>query len=408
MTQGGRADGVPRRSMSFGEDVAFLKAHGETIVLTGPSGGLVAVSPRYQGRVMTSALCEKCPSLGWINRSFIEAGKTGTPFDNYGGEDRFWLGPEGGQFGLYFPRGKPFTFDAWQTPHALQEGAWGVTAHDKDRVVMRRSMKLTNWSGTELFVDVERTVRVLGKADIAKTFGAGFMNMSDLWEHLSFVAFETTNKIVNSGKNAWTRETGLPSIWILSMFPPAPDTRVLVPFRTDVPRGTPIVNDRYFGKLPSERLKIHEGEGWLSFKCDGDLRGKIGLRPERARPGLAAISVEAGVLTVVEYDGPKEGAPYVNSMWEAQTEPYAGDVINAYNDGPPAPGKPSLGGFYELETSSPGAELAPGGELAHTQRTFHFAEARGGVQLEGLAAFLVLGKHPSSRLPDDHGASSTR
>ena len=44
---------------------------------------------------------------------------------------------------------------------------------------------------------------------------------------------------------------------------------------------------------------------------------------------------------------------YVNSAWAQQSDPYGGDVINAYNDGPTAPGKPSLGGFYEIETSSP-------------------------------------------------------
>jgi hypothetical protein len=60
-------------------------------------------------------------------------------------------------------------------------------------------------------------------------------------------------------------------------------------------------------------------------------------------------------------------------MWEKQENLYAGDVINAYNDGSPAPGEPPLGPFYELETSSPGAELAPGETLTHKQVTVHFA-----------------------------------
>ena len=59
-------------------------------------------------------------------------------------------------------------------------------------------------------------------------------------------------------------------------------------------------------------------------------------------------------------------------MWEQQKDPYAGDLINAYNDGSPAPGQPPLGPFYELETSSPGAELAPGESLTHRQITVHF------------------------------------
>ena len=59
-------------------------------------------------------------------------------------------------------------------------------------------------------------------------------------------------------------------------------------------------------------------------------------------------------------------------MWETQREPYKGDVINSYNDGPPAPGQPPLGPFYELETSSPALNLAPQQRYTHVHRTFHF------------------------------------
>src|SRR6187551_3332257 len=102
---------------TFEEDVAFLAQHGQIKVLSAENGGRIAVSSQYQARVMTSAVGAGKPSLGFINRRFIEAGQTGTAFDNYGGEDRFWLGPEGGQYGLYFPASKPFSFDFWQAPH---------------------------------------------------------------------------------------------------------------------------------------------------------------------------------------------------------------------------------------------------------------------------------------------------
>jgi len=59
-------------------------------------------------------------------------------------------------------------------------------------------------------------------------------------------------------------------------------------------------------------------------------------------------------------------------MWEVQKDPYKGDVINSYNDGAPKPGAKPLGPFYELETSSPAAALAPGQSLTHVNRTFHF------------------------------------
>lgn len=348
----------PVSGPTFADDVMFLTKHGAVHVLESPQGARVALSAKYQGRVMTSAVEANGKSFGWINREFIAAGKTGTQFDNFGGEDRFWLGPEGGQFGLYFPPGKPFTFDTWQVPAAMQEGAWDMTEATPTRAVFRRTMTVTNWSGTPFTMAVERTVAL-----VAPPAGTG----------ASAVAYETVNKITNKGKAAWKRETGLPSIWILAMFAPSADARVIVPFENGgAAKGTPIVNDAYFGKVPGERLSVREDRGFLVFTADGKQRGKIGLSPARAKPVLGSYSAQAKLLTIVQYDKPaKPGAPYVNSMWEKQKAPYAGDVVNSYNDGAPAPGKPPLGGFYEIETSSPGAELAPGQSLVHTHRTMH-------------------------------------
>jgi len=78
------------------------------------------------------------------------------------------------------------------------------------------------------------------------------------------------------------------------------------------------------------------------------------------------------VLTLVQYTRPADALGYVNSMWEIQREPYKGDVINSYNDGPPAAGQPPLGPFFELETSSPALSLSPAQYYTHVHRTFHF------------------------------------
>jgi len=357
-------------SPTFADDLAFLAKHGPIHVLESPSGGRVALSAKYQGRVMTSSVDSAGQSFGWIHREFIGAGKTGTQFDNYGGEDRFWLGPEGGQFGLYFPPGKPFTFDTWQVPVALQEGAWDMADATPTRAVFRKTMTVTNWSGTAFTMAIERTVSL-----VEAPAGEGVRG----------VAFETSNKITNTGKAAWKRDPGLPSVWILAMFAPSADARVIVPFETGpATNGTPIVNDAYFGKVPADRLVVREDKGFLVFTCDGKERGKIGVSPARAKPMLGSYSAQAKLLTVVQYDKPKAvSPPYVNSMWEKQKAPYSGDVINSYNDGSPGPGKAPLGGFYEIETSSPGAELAPGQSLVHTHRTFHFVGEA--VSLEPLA-----------------------
>src|SRR4029453_11560101 len=74
------------RPATYMEDTDFLEKHGKLYVLTTSSGGKVAASAQYQGRVMTSAVDLGGRSLGWINRAFIESGRSGTAFDNYGGE----------------------------------------------------------------------------------------------------------------------------------------------------------------------------------------------------------------------------------------------------------------------------------------------------------------------------------
>jgi hypothetical protein len=89
------------------------------------------------------------------------------------------------------------------------------------------------------------------------------------------------------------------------------------------------------------------------------------------------------VLTVVTYTLPEGVTDYVNSLWEIQKEPFRGDVVNSYNDGPPALGAKPLGPFYELETSSPAAALPPGKSLLHVHRTFHFRGER--TALDALA-----------------------
>jgi hypothetical protein len=353
---------------TFDEDLAFLAAHGDVVTLQSAEGGRVAVSVKYQGRVMTSAVAPAGRSLGFVHRAFIEKGATGTKFDNYGGEDRFWLGPEGGQFGLYFPKGSAFAFDQWQTPHPMQEGPWTIASRTSTEIGLTHAMRVENWTGTTFAVDVSRTIRVLDATEAAKRLGAR------IDPGISWISFESVNRITNAGDASWEPDTGLLSVWVLGMFAPAPDARVIVPF--DPAGEGPIVNDRYFGKVPADRLAVHEREGYLVLSADGGYRSKIGVGPLRARQVAGSYSASANLLTIVQYDEPPRGKRFANSMWETQSEPYGGDVVNAYNDGPTEPGKPSLGGFYELETSSPAAALGPRQSLVHTHRTFHFVGPR--------------------------------
>ncbi len=359
------ANGEVTPAGGFDADLAFLRQHSNIVVLDDGTGARAAVAPAYQGRVMTSTTGgASAPSFGWIGRAAVEAGTRQPHMNVFGGEDRFWLGPEGGRYALYFKPGDPFDLDHWQTPEPFDWGAWETTSQSPGEVAFRKRMSIENYAGTRFDIAVERTVRLLPAKDVAVRIGAA----GD--DSLRIVAFESANAIVNAGASAWTRDTGLVSIWILGQFTPSPRTTIVVPFAagSDVAAG-PVVNDKYFGPVPPDRLAL--GKQAIFFKGDGQHRAKIGLSPARALDTAGSYDPDGGVLTLVQYSRPEGSASYVNSMWDAAANPYAGDVVNSYNDGPAAPGKPPLGPFYELETSSPALALAPGERYTHVHRTIH-------------------------------------
>lgn len=358
---------------TFSGDVAFMKKHTQ-IVLLHHGDAAVAVAPAYQGRVMTSTFDgEAGPSFGWINRPVIEKGflsedeRKGELEEHiyiFGGEERFWLGPEGGQYALFFKPGTKFEFSGWTTPPAIDTEAFELVEQSDVSAKFKHRTELINYSGARFTVGIERSVKLLEKQD-----AAGLLDI-ELGDGLRMVAYETDNRITNTGSNAWKPETGLLSIWMLGMYNPSPTTTVVIPFKEgSVETLGPKANDTYFGKVPPEYLRVDEQK--LFFRGDGTRRGKIGISPRRSK-GIAGSYDAAGmVLNIVTYN--VQDAPYgfVNSMWELQDAPYTGDVINSYNDGSPEPGAAPLGPFYELETSSPAAALKPGETMRHVQRTFH-------------------------------------
>ena len=351
---------------TFGGDVAFLKQHiKDVIVLADKSGSAeVAVVPLYQGRVMTStAGGPEGLSYGWINRKLIASGERLKGMNPFGGEDRLWFGPEGGQFSVFFKKGAPFDMKNWNTPEAIDWGAWETVAKTSDSATFRKQFTLVNFSDTRFDVLAERTVRLLGPADIQKNFGV------DPGPNVKAVAYESDNRITNKGDKAWEKATGLLSIWILCMYNPSPTTVIVVPFvQGPEEKLGRIVNDAYFGKVPPERLVIRNNA--IFFCADGKKRGKIGVGPFRARPILGSYDAANHVLTLAQYTRPDGAMDYVNSMWEVQQNPFAGDVVNSYNDGPNETGG-MLGPFYELESSSPAAALQPGQTMEHIHRTVH-------------------------------------
>ena len=361
------------RQTSFGADVAFLREHTDVIVLARGNSRL-AVVPQYQGRVMTSTTGgDAGPSFGWLNDKVIERGlltdeqrrdKLEAHIYVFGGEERFWLGPEGGQFGIYFRPGAEFIFADWHTPPPIDTEPYRLVERTSDTAAFSHACQLVNHLGTRFSVDIQRTVSLLTDDVIQQIIG------QPLPDGVQAVAYQTDNRIRNTGESAWTPQSGMLSIWLLGMYKPSANTTVVIPFKAgpDARLG-PRVNDAYFGTVPDKYLKVEQEV--LYFKGDGTRRGKIGISPLRSKGIAGSYDADGQMLTLIDYNMPSTYFGYVNSMWELQAEPFQGDVINAYNDGSPAPGQPPLGPFYELETSSPAAPLKPGETLRHRQRTLH-------------------------------------
>ena len=357
--------------MSYGRAKAFLDKHTEVIELTDGADARVAVCPAWVGRVMTSSCGGgEGTSFGFICSDFIEAGKHDSQFNNYGGEERFWLSPEGGQFSLWFKPGAEQTFDNWFTPPAINEGAWQVVSSAADHCRMTAGMTFQNASATDLELDVTRDVRLLGPDNLEDLLGQTAAEMI-AGSGVKMVAYETRNEIVNRGE-PMTKEAGLVSIWILSMLNAGDETVTIVPYKpgTEAELG-PVVKSDYFGEVPPERLKILPEA--VLFNADAKCRSKIGTSQRRARNMLGSIDFGGGVLTLAQFTMPDDPTAhdYMNNMWELPlAEPYTGDVANAYNDGPNETGS-QLGAFYEVESLSPAKVLDTGESLMHCHRTIH-------------------------------------
>jgi hypothetical protein len=348
---------------TYGYDKTFFENQNIEFIELREDNGLakLLIVPDYQGRVMTStAGGDDGTSFGWINHSFIESGKQDPQINVYGGEERFWLGPEGGPYSIYFKPGDEQVFKNWLVPPVIDTEPFDVEQADSRHVEFAKRTVLTNASGTKFHIGIQRIVSLLPMNSVSDLLGI------DIPEGLHTVAYQTDNIIKNTGDEAWTKESGLLSIWMLCMFNPTPSTTVFIPYKQEA-EGV-IVNDDYFGKVPADRLMVDNGT--IYFKIDGKLRGKIGLPYDRATELCGSYDSEKQVLTLLWCSIPADAEPYVNSKWGDQMDHYNGDVINSYNDGPVEDGS-IMGPFYEIETSSPGAELQPGESMKHTQRIMH-------------------------------------
>ncbi len=349
---------------TFAYDYQFLSKYDSIILLKSDDpDAQVIVSPRYQGKVFTStATGDQGFSFGWVNyKTFSDS--VNQHMNAYGGENRLWLGPEGGVFSLFFQPKAEMVYDNWKTPAAVDTESWNVVSKTQTRVMMQKEMHLVNYQGTALNLKIDRSVRILSRQSITNDLGL------DSNIQVKVVAYETTNTITNTGDFEWTEKTGMPCIWLLDMLKPSPTAVIVVPFlETPVDSFSHVATTNYFGEIPPDRLK--HSNNTLFFKADGKSRGKLGIHPEKAKPVAGSYDSTNKALTIILFDL-TSNARYINQEWNITKPPFSGDAVNAYNDGPLADGK-QMGPFYEIESVSPTAFLKPEQSLTHRHTVVHF------------------------------------
>jgi hypothetical protein len=357
---------------TFGFDLKFLKQQDSGLIVLRKGSSQLIVSPKYQAKVFTStANGEQGFSFGWINyKAFGSA--TDAHMNAYGGENRIWLGPEGGKFSLFFKPDSTMVISNWKTPPPFDIENWSIKNKDSNSVTMFKEMSLINYAGTRLLLRVDRRVTILDRAEIIKRINQTTM------DSIMMVGYETENIITNKGINEWTAATGMPCIWLLDMFKPSPETIIIVPFQP-LPgaKFNTIATTNYFGEIPSDRIK--HGDSVLFFKADGKSRGKLGIVANKARNMAGSYDGKNKVLTIINYDVDGKSR-YLNQEWNTTKPSYAGDAVNAYNDGPLANGI-QMGPFYEIESVSPAAFLKSNEFLTHVHTVFHFTGSESSLDL---------------------------
>jgi hypothetical protein len=350
----------------FGYDLDYLskKDSGLIVLITNDRQSQVIVSPRYQAKVFTSsAEGLNGKSLGFVNYKSLDSRDINEHMNSYGGENRFWLGPEGGKYSIYFQPGVDQIYNNWHTPQPIDTEAWEVIANNGQNVSLKKVMEVTNYLGKQLKLNVERNISLLELPVIATGLSI------EIPAAVKTVAYATSNTITNMNDFAWTNKTGTICIWILDMFNPAPQAVTIIPFHEgDEKELGKIVTSDYFEEIPADRLKIDEQVVYL--KTDGKYRSKLGVNRRRTRSIAGNYDPDIKRLTIITYDvDPK--AVYLNQEWNPSKDPLIGDAMNAYNDGPLDDGS-IMGPFLELESVSPAAFLSPGEQLSHRHTVYHF------------------------------------
>src|SRR5690554_2380637 len=129
---------------TFGYDVNYLSERdsGLIVLKSDDEQAQLILSPKYQAKVFTStAEGLDGNSHGFVNYKFFEAGVVDEHMNGFGGENRFWLGPEGGQYSIYFAPDSEQVYDNWHTPKAIDIEEWDVQSATTQEATFTKEMQ---------------------------------------------------------------------------------------------------------------------------------------------------------------------------------------------------------------------------------------------------------------------------
>ena len=237
--------------MAFREVVELLQdTHNAPVLLESRrhSTGVVC-APSLVGRVMTTTFdTDRGMALGWIGADAIQKGPGDPVFNNYGGEERPWFGPEGSQFGLHF-RSRTQVFENYRVQAGMSWQPYLTVHRTAESVLMRARIHLQNLAGTRFDLNVERLIRIMEYCP----YTAGLVG-----DRIDFVGFQSETSVRNMDRNPILPETGLICCWTPGLHPHQNGSVVVLPLRegSESDLGPPIRQD-YFkdlclgGELPA-------------------------------------------------------------------------------------------------------------------------------------------------------------
>jgi hypothetical protein len=261
-------------------------------------------------------------------------------FESYGGEDQFTLSPDSGIFSIY---DDPVNDSAVQTsgggavakvtsnsnltllqntllPRFFEDKFITDSEPPEPEIRMRRSVVFSNRLGTRFDFDISRVVRMLELEEIAAIFGQG-VAVSLEQTDTSFVAFQTTNTIINRGLPLM-RNSGLVSIKIRNMLNTGIDSVAIIPFRT----GKEIELGPCFGvdlfDLAPHRL-FRQLKQAVIIRANSKHNCQIGISRNRATPFLGSVDFRNGNLTLAAFNLPANAWDYdylSNAFFEMEVE----------------------------------------------------------------------------------------